>query len=196
MIRSAAIPFPLFLAVLIFLCSCRAAAQSGVPKEALNDQPGIIETKMGLVLYGIIGSDTDYFLNGKKVNEFRDLKSLIYPLHDAEASQLIRDAEDTDFAASMFFAGGTIAGVYIALAYKPMPFVGVDFIDRINTGLFAAQFLWAPSFVFGTISGVKKFNAVKRYNDLIKGRDNTGIDLKPRVFAARGGGGFGLECDF
>jgi len=194
--RSTRTPSPLLMGMLVFISFSQATAQSAIPKDGTECSPELIQTRMSLILLGIGGSNVDYSIGGKNVDDFPHLKDLIYPLHDKESSQLIRDAEDADFAGSMFLYGGTAAGLYFALANKPIGFVGVDFIDRIYTGIFAAQFFWAPGLVFRTISAAKKFNAVEKYNDLVKDRNKAGMELRPCVFASKGATGLGLECDY
>lgn len=167
--------FPFFLAASGLVLGDPLSTSPPFPK----DQP--IETKMDLGLFGLIGGGMKYTLGGKPIDRNEDFRSLIYPLHDTEASDLIRGAQDAHLVAWMFYVSGVGAGVDFALTFKPDPFLGVNWFDRIATGVVAAQFFWAVGALFDGDAAGQKFNAVQRYNHLLSGQEDAFLGFKPQV---------------
>ncbi len=49
---------------------------------------------MNLGLFGLVGGGMDYSIEGKPISRMEDFESLIYPIHDVEATDLLREAKD------------------------------------------------------------------------------------------------------
>lgn len=183
----------LFLTLLGFLGISAQVQAQGAPSL---EKRITIETKMTLGLFGILGAGTDYSIGGKKLDSYEDFKKVIYPLRDPEASRLIHEAEEAEFVWWILVVGGVAAGVDVGLTYKPVPFLNVDWIDRISTGAVALQILLAPGIILGSIASADKFNAVQRYNRLVRGEKEAGWKVSPYLIAAQGRLGLELALGF
>jgi hypothetical protein len=152
-----------------------------------------IETKMNLGLFGLIGGGMRYSIDGKPISRYEDFQGLIYPTHDEEATDLLREAQDDHLVAWIFYVSGVAAGVDFALAFKPDPLLGVNWFDRIATGFVAAEFFWSGGSIFEGDAEARKFNAVQRYNHLMREKDDAFLGFMPRVCLI--GQGLGLDLD-
>ena len=167
------------------------AGSSPDPTPFSTDQT--IETKMNLGLFGLLGGGMDYSIGGKPIRRFEDFEDLIYPIHDVEATDLLREAKDDHLIAWMFYGSGVAAGVDFALAFKPDPLLGVNWFDRIATGFVAAEFFWSAGAIFDGDAAARQFNAVQRYNHVLRGKDGAFLGFTPRVCWV--GQGLGLDLD-
>ena len=159
------------------------------------DQP--IESRMDLGLFGVLGGGMNYSVGGKPIRRYEDFQNLIYPLKDTEASDLLREAGELHFAAWMLYVSGAAVGVDVGLSFKPVHLLGVDWFDRIVTGVVASEVPWGIGALLDGSAEGHKFNAVERYNDVIfekKGRAS--LDLKPQLTLAQDGPRLGLGCSF
>ena len=179
-----------FLIVFIFLTGGALAKDTNAGKGAP------IQTKMTMGLFGILGANMEYSYNGKKLENYRDFQNVIYPLGDAESARMIHEAEEAEFVWWMLLVTGVAAGVDVALAYKPVPFLNVDWIDRISTGTVAIQIFLAPGIIIGAIGASDKFNAVQRYNSLVRGEEKKALSFSPRLVMGHNRLGLGLEMGF
>lgn len=186
--------FPLF-ALFHFLFSFTPNALAGSGSPAVLS-PAPIETRMDLGLWGLLGASLRYSIDGQPIQDDGELKERIYSLHDEEASRLIRESGESRFITRLFLVTGALLGADVALLYKPVPFVRVDWIDRISTGLVTAQFLAGVGFIFNANAEGLKFNAVQRYNRLLRRPEASGMRLSPEVFADGSHWGLGLGCAF
>jgi hypothetical protein len=151
--------------------------------------PRPIEMRMGL---SPLGSSLGYFLDGKDVNHYRDLKAIMGPLEDAPTLKLLREAEDADQWSWGLIVSGAALGVVTALTLEPTKVLGVDVLDRAATGGFWAQFLMVPGALFRFDAEGRKFNAVQRYNALVRKEKLSGMDLHPTLTLS--GNVWGLGC--
>jgi hypothetical protein len=156
----------------------------------------VIESRMDLGFLGIIGGGMNYRVGGKPISRLEDFQALIYPLHDEEASHLLYEAQECHFAASMMYVSGAAAGVDIALSFKPVPLLGVDWFDRITTGIVGSEIFWGLGALLDGSADGRKYNAVQRYNQLITQKDQAFLALKPQMTLAQGGAQLGLSCSF
>ncbi len=163
------------------------------PSSAFFPEGVPIESKVDLGLFGLIGGGMKYTIDGRSIDRYEDFQSLIYPLHDTEASDLLREAQAAHFVALMFFVSGVGAGVDFALVFKPDPFLGVNWFDRIATGFVAAQFFWGVGALFDGDAAGRKFNAVQRYNHLLKEKEDAFLGFTPQVCLV--GQGLGLDIN-
>jgi hypothetical protein len=145
----------------------------------------------------ILGGDMQYHLNGQKIVHYKDFKNLIYPLHDPEASQLIRDAESTDLASWLVLITGISLSTDIALFYKPAVIFNSNVPDRIMTGLVTVQIGLGIYFIVHNIAEGRKYNAIQRYNHLLlKNPDDSLLELNPKLFASSNGLVLGGQLSF
>ncbi|HVZ79257.1 MAG TPA: hypothetical protein VHE12_00495 [bacterium] len=146
-----------------------------------GDQP--IESRMGLGLFGVLGGKMEYTLQGRSLRDMEDFKSVIYPLGDAEASRLIREAGQCQVVGETVFAAGLLTGCDIALFFRPTPLLNVDWADRVFTGFTVAQLVWGLGSLFDTNSEARKFNAVQRYNQVLRSRKGEAWEWTPLQLA-------------
>lgn len=183
------------LAFCLLALGCSGAVFAG--SEAIPFPPNrFFETKMDLGFFGLVGGGMTYSVGGKPISRYEDFKNLIYPLRDEEASSLIRDAEDQHIAAWLLYVTGGAVGVDVALGFKPVPLLGVDWFDRISTGLVATEVFWGLGALLDNAAEGRKYNAVQRYNQLILKKDRAFLELKPQVTLAQEGPRLGLSCSF
>lgn len=176
--------------LLVFLIlSSPVLADSSFPA----DRP--IDTRMDLGLFGLLGGGLEYSVQGRPIRRYEDFKSLLYPLRDREASDLLRESESSHTAAWLLYGAGTAVGIDVAISFKPVPLLGVDWLDRTATGLAAAQFFWALGILFDSNAEARKFNAVQRYNHLLR-KDEDLSWLPPQVAIAPGGAQCSLGVRF
>ncbi len=162
-----------------------------------NELHAPIETKADLGFLDVLGGDMQYHLNGQEIIRYQDFKGLIYPLRDPEASQLIRDAEETDLIASLVLVADVALSADIALFYKPTVIFNSDLPDRIITGFLTAQIGLGVFFVVHNMAEARKYNAVQRYNRLLKGLSKeSSIELNPRLYASASGLVLGGQINF
>ncbi|HUO58869.1 MAG TPA: hypothetical protein VMV05_11900 [bacterium] len=178
----------------IFIAFCFIATAAAQEPDAAKRTP--IQTKMTMGLFGILGADMEYSINGKKLENFRDFKAVIYPLGDPEAARMIHESEEAELAFWLFLVGGVAAGVDVALTFKPVPFVNVDWIDRIATGSVAVQISMVPNVIIGAIGSSDKYNAVQRYNSLVRGDSKTSLAPTPQILLCQSHPGLGLGWEF
>jgi hypothetical protein len=153
-----------------------------------NDTQSPIETQANLGFMYLIGGGMEYHLNGRRIDHYRDFKSLIYPLHDPEASQWIRAAEQTDLASWIVFTTGAAVAVDVALVYKPTVVFGLDWLDRITTVALTFQIGLGAFAIVHTVAEGQKYNAVQRYNHLIaKPARESSIELTPKLYSCANG---------
>ncbi len=187
----------LFITLIGTLLTHAASAQETIEKSAIQNNLQLpIEAKSNLGFLGLIGGGMEYRLNGQIVSHYEDFKSLIYPLHDPEASQLIQTAQTTDFVGWMVGTSGLAVGLDVALVYKPNVIFNVNWLDRIITGLLTAQIGTGLGAVFHNAAEGEKFNAVQRYNQLMKIQSSQNIELSPQIYAEQGQMGLGMKCLF
>jgi len=184
--------FFLFLIPVMFPGFLRAQAQA-----LQNDTNTPIETQADLGFLDVLGGDMQYHLNGQRITHYKDFKSLIYPLQDPVASQLIRDAEDTDLVAWLVFTAGLALSTDIALFYKPTVIFNSDVPDRIATGILTAQIGLGIYFVVHNMAEGRKYNAIQRYNHLIqKLPEQSFLELNPKLYACANGLVLGGQLSF
>jgi hypothetical protein len=175
--------FFLFLILFTFIGCLQLSAQS-----IQNDSSTPIETQADLGFLDILGGDMQYHLNGQKIVHYKDFKNLIYPLHDPETSQLIRDAESTDLASWLILTTGVALSTDIVLFYKPAVIFNSNVPDRIITGLVTVQIGLGIYFIVHNIAEGRKYNAVQHYNHLIRKQPEEGsIELNPKLYACSNG---------
>jgi hypothetical protein len=158
------------------------------------DQP--IETQMNLGLFGFLGGSMNYSVGGKPLKRMEDFKTLIYPLRDEETTRLLSESQDCHFAAWMLYLSGGAVGVDVGLGFKPSPILGVDWFDRIFSGFVAAGFFWSVGGILDTGAESRKYNAVQRYNLLLKEKDQSFLGPEPQVYFAQQGPCLGLGWTF
>ena len=163
-----------------------AFAGSSTQTSPLPDGPPV-ESKMSLGFLGLVGGGMDYTLGGKPLRRFEDFEKLIYPLQDEEATQLLHDAKESRFAAWMCYVSGGILTVDVALSFKPVALLGVDWFDRAATGVAAGEVLWGLGALLDSAGDARQYNAVQRYNRLLRGNGQTFLGLEPRLCLAPGG---------
>jgi len=120
-------------------------------------------------------------LEGKKLENYRDFKKVIYPLRDQEASDLIREAEADHFVAQMVYVAGAATAIDVGLAFDPTPLFHVDWLDRIATGLVVAQIFVGVGTLFDLNAEGRKYNAVQRYNHLVRQEEGAFFKLDPKL---------------
>lgn len=184
---------PAFI-LFLFFPSIVLGEPLSAPPAFPKDQP--IQTRMNLGLFGLLGGGMDYQLGGRPITRYEDFKALIYAQGDREASDLIREAHETHLTAWLFYGAGTATGVDVALAFKPAPLLKVDWIDRIATGFVAAQFFWAAGALFDTNAESRKYNAVQRYNHLLKNEEDAFLGVSTSTPLNGQGLCLGLERAF
>jgi hypothetical protein len=119
---------------------------------------------MDLGLFGLLGGGMSYSLGGRPISRYEDFKDLLFPTGDIEASDLIRAAHSAHLTAWMFYGAGVATGVDVALAFPPNHILGVDWCDRVISGVMGAQVFWALGALFDTNAEARKYNAIQRYN--------------------------------
>jgi len=145
----------------------------------------------------ILGGDMQYGLNGQKIVHYRDFKSLIYPLRDSEASDLIRQAEATDLISWIVLATGISASIDIGFFYKPPVVFNSDIADRVTEAVVTAQIGFGAFAIIHNIAEGRKFNAVQRYNHLIrKQREESSLELNPKLYTCSNGLVLGGQLSF
>ncbi|HEY5037996.1 MAG TPA: hypothetical protein VIJ93_02880 [bacterium] len=164
---------------LVLVFPCLAKADSGQESHSLSARK-VIETKIDLGLFGLLGGGMTYSVNGKKITRDEDFQRLIYPLRDEEASKLIHDAREEHFVGALLYLSGVVVGADLALFFKPNPLVNIDFIDRIGTGLIATQIFTGIGAIFDANADGRRYNAVQRYNKLIQVREDAFLGLSPQ----------------
>ncbi|GEM_PF-1813348 len=180
-----------FLLVPVLACAVVGRAQADPFASGQS-----IDTRMDLGLFGLLGGGMNYSMGGRPLTRYADFKGLIYPLRDEEASDLIRDAEQCHFAASVLYVTGGVVGVDVALNFKPVPFLGVDWFDRISTAVVAGEFFWGAGALLDNGAEGRKYNAVQRYNQLLRNSPQAVLELKPRLALAPQGPELGLDLAF
>lgn len=155
---------------LLFALSVASAWAQG-PEAFPSGRP--IDCRMDLGLFGLLGGGPEYSIQGRPIRRDEDFKSVIYPLGDREASDLLRESGSAHLTASIFYMTGAAVAVDVALNFRPAPLLGVDWIDRTATGLAIGQLFWGVGVLFDSNAGARRFNAVQRYNHLLKDRDET-----------------------
>ena len=161
---------------------------AGSPEEAAGlPQDPPIESKMNLGFLGLVGGGMDYTLAGKPLRRFEDFEKLIYPLRDDQATQLLQDSKECHFAAWMCYVSGGLLTVDVALSFKPVTLLGVDWFDRAATGVAVGEALWGLGALLESAADARKYNAVQRYNQLLRKNDQAFLGLKPQLCLAPGG---------
>jgi hypothetical protein len=185
------------LRTILFLSVLLAPILSRAQTNILSNPKGLpIETHMDLGFLGVFGGPVEYSLGGRKLTSYREFKDLIYPLRDAEASDGIRVAEQMDFVSWVIYGGSIATGVDVALVFKPVPVFNDDALDRALTGLFVAQVgigFWS---LFNTSAEARKFNAVQRYNKLLRGKKVSEFQVDPLLYADGNGLNVGMKTAF
>jgi hypothetical protein len=184
--------FFLFLILYTFLGFTQAKAQS-IP----NDSHSPIETQADLGFMAILGGDMKYNLNGKKIYRYQDFKSLIYPLRDPETSKLIRNAEATDFISWIILGAGIATSIDVACVYKPPMVFNSDIADRVTEAVVTAQIGFGAFAIVHNIAEGRKFNAVQRYNHLIKKIPEESLfEINPKLYTCSNGMVLGGQLTF
>jgi hypothetical protein len=183
--------FSLAILFLPFLLP-KALAKTKPSKAPSSTQKHVFETKIDLGLFGLLGGGMNYSLNGKKIIHYRDFNEIINSLHDEESTKLIRESESADLASWILLMTGIPVGIDVALAFKPVPLLGIDWTDRISTGFVAAQAFIALGAIFETNAASLKYNAVQRYNHLVRGEEIGNLSVTPRLFVDGGHLGLGF----
>ncbi|HTA77087.1 MAG TPA: hypothetical protein VK791_08015 [bacterium] len=183
--------FP-FLFSLTFFGFLQAQAQS-----ITNETNSPIETQADLGFMAILGGDMQYSLNDQKIVHYRDFKSLIYPMRDAQASNMIRDAEATDLISWIILATGISAAVDIAALYKPPVVFNSDLADRAVETVVLSQIGFGAFAIVHNIAEGRKFNAIQRYNHLLwEKHKESSIELMPKLYASTNGFVLGGQLNF
>jgi hypothetical protein len=183
-----------FLLLISFMLVGYLQAQT---QSIQNDSYSTIDTKADLGFMAILGGDMQYSLNGQKLVRYQDFKSLIYPLRDPEASKLIRQAEATDLISWIVLATGISASMDIAIFYKPPVVFNSDIADRVTEAVVTAQIGFGAFAIIHNIAEGRKFNAVQRYNHLIrKQREESSLELNPKLYTCSNGLVLGGQLSF
>jgi len=183
------------LSVLLLFCLSADGAWAQ-PAPLSNPKKLPIETHLDLGLLGLFGGSMEYSLDGRKIESYGDFKNLIYPLRDAEASNLIRSAEQADLVSWVIYGGSIAVGIDVALVFKPVPVFNDDALDRISTGLFVAQIGIGIWNIFATNAEARKFNAVQRYNKVLKNKISASLELSTEIVASQNGMSLGMKTVF
>lgn len=182
----------LFLTSFVFTGHLQAETPS-IP----NDSRSPIETKADLGFMAILGGDMQYEFNRQKIIRYSDFKSLIYPLRDPEASHLIRQAEATDLISWIVLAAGLGASIDVAAFYKPPVVFNSDIADRVAEAVVTAQIGFGAFAIIHNIAEGRKYNAVQRYNHLIrKQAEESSLELNPKLYSCSGGMVLGGQLSF
>ncbi len=186
-----------FLLSAVLLFSCLSADRASAQTSPLSNPKGLpIETHLNLGFLSLFGGTMEYSLDERKITSYQDFKNLIYPLRDAEASNEIRVAEQMDFVSWVIYGGSLAVGADVALFFKPVPFLNDDGLDRVATGLFVAQLGIGVWSLCNASAEARKFNAVQRYNKVLKNKTSASLELTPEVYAGQNGMGLGLKTVF
>lgn len=188
----------LFLVSLVFSLLGAEEVQAKTHSKKPEKQNSLVpfETKMDLGFLGILGSSMSYTLNGRKITRYKEFKDIIYASGDVEASDLIRQASEADTVSWIFFAIGIPTGLDVCLAFRPVHVFGVDWMDRIISGVAAAEVPIGIGFLFSSNAEGLKYNAVQRYNHLVNVQEKVELDVGPRLFAAGDHWDLGLGTKF
>ena len=182
----------LFLISFTFVGYLQAQTQS-----IQKDSHSIIETKADLGFMAILGGDMEYSLNGQKVVRYQDFKRLVYPLRDPESSNLIRQAEATDLISWIVLVTGISASADIAIFYKPSVVFNSDIADRVTEAIVTAQIGFGAFAIIHNIAEGRKFNAIQRYNHLIRKQyEESMVELKPKLYTCSNGLILGGQLSF
>ena len=129
-----------------------------------------------------------YSLQGQRIFRYQDFKNLIYPLHDSQTSNMIRDAEATDLISWIILSAGISAAVDIAVFYKPPVVFNSDIPDRAVEAIALSQIGLGAFAIVHNIAEGRKFNAVQRYNHLLQEKPKeSSIELTPKILASSNG---------
>jgi len=180
-------PIPRFLVLTAaFLPFLQTPSFAG-PEKGTKPRP--IEMRMGL---SPLGSSIGYSMDGKDINHYRTLREILGPVGDEGALKLLSEAEDADKWSWGLMVSGVVLGFVTALALEPTPVLGWEPLDRAATGAAFAQALVLPGTLFRFDAEGRKFNAVQRYNALVRKEKLSGMELHPTL--ALGGNVWGLGC--
>jgi len=186
-----------FLLSAIFLLSSLSVNLAHAQSAPLSNPKNLpIETHLNLGFLSLFGGTMEYSLNGRRITSYQDFKHLIYPLGDAEASNEIRVAEQMDFVSWVIYGGSIVVGADVALFFKPVPFVNDDGLNRIATGFFVAQLGIGVWSLCNASAEARKFNAVQRYNKVLRKKTTASFELSPEIYASQNGMGLGLKTVF
>jgi hypothetical protein len=162
-----------------------------------NETNSPIETQADLGFMAILGGDMQYSLQGQRIVRYQDFKNLIYPLHDSQASNMIRDAEATDLISWIILSTGVGAAIDIAVFYKPPVVFNSDIPDRAVEAIVLSQIGLGAFAIVHNIAEGRKFNAVQRYNHLLKDTPKeSSIELNPKLYVSSGGLVLGGQLSF
>jgi hypothetical protein len=124
-------------------------------------------------------------LDGKLVENYADFKKIIYSLRDPEASHLIREAEETDFASWVLLGAGLAGAADVALVYSPVVVFHNDWADRLATFVVTAQIGLGAWTIVHNVAEARKFNAVQRYNHvLLTKAETSSLELQPSLYVS------------
>jgi len=113
----------------------------------------------------------DYSLAGQKLEDFQDFQDLIQPLQDPEANRLLAQAQDEALIGSLGKLAGSLSAGWggAHLLFDDSPASHSNHLVFLCAGLgldLLASLL--------SDDGQKaKYNAVERYNRLVRGEDNS-----------------------
>jgi hypothetical protein len=157
---------------------------------------GLFETRANLGFFGLENS-MEYQMDGKPVQNYADFKKVIYSLRDPEASHLIREAEETDFASWVLLGAGLAGAADVALVYKPLVFFNSDFGDRVLTFVVTAEIGLGAWTIVHNVAEARKFNAVQRYNHVVLTKNETSsLELDPALYVSMSGLVLGEKLSF
>jgi hypothetical protein len=126
-----------------------------------------------------------YTLDGMDLNGYANLKPLVEDLGDAHASRFLKAAQDRDAIALPLILGGSaleVLGIVDGLLrYQEYRDTG----ERQEYAIFWGCFLGGAAVtLIGALvedqARVDKFNAVKRYNAVVRGEAEISLMLQPR----------------
>ena len=174
------------LVMILFVLAPPVFAEREVPESPFT-AGSPIETRMDFGVFGLLGGGMRYRVDGRPISRYEDFQCLILPLRDEEATRLLNESQECHFAAWILYVSGGAVGVDVGVSFKPMVLLGVDWFDRIATGLTAAEVFWTVGALLDGSGEARKFNAVQRYNQLLKEKDQAFLELGPRLQWTPGG---------
>ena len=111
----------------------------------------------------------EYSLNGEKLSGTSSLEDAIFPLNDPESTRLLKNSETTGWIGGIGWTLGTLTAGWGAgnLLFNDSPSTNSTHVAFLLTGLGVDLIasLW------GLDSQSSKYNAVERYNRVVRGED-------------------------
>lgn len=156
----------ILMAVFISCWTARALAQGApVPGPEKKEVLPLIDEQLTLE------RNMKYSFDGREIRDFHSLENIILPLSDARCAELLRASKDRATAGLVFIiAGGMAEAGGVIIWSQNYSASGYAFgQDYGSWGLFlAGGILDVVGVILQSQSEVDKFNAVKRYNSIIR----------------------------